>query len=392
MPGATMGAQVETSLSPFPPYLEDLRALCHPEQTSTVLLDEVLRSTAYREVTAILQWLSSAFAPATKRAYEKEVHRFYCWALFVARKPLSAMTRTDLESYEAFLGDPPSSWCAIRNRRRINGAWRPFEGALSEASRTFAFGVLENLFSFLVDAKKAVQNPVRELRRVRKALTSGRKRPSPSLPQISFDLLVRELKAECLRATAGSRQRLDAERMLFVILFMASTGIRAEELVCVRHSDLCGHPATSSRDESWSLSVRGATERVEIIALNRTAVYAVWRYLTARRIPFPPARSNAPLLSRLGSDEQFLPLTRDSVYVIVKKALSLVADNIELEHPEDAARFRKATPHWLRVTYCRMAADAGHSLPTIQRQMRHQSIATTANNVQTESRWRLPRD
>ncbi|MWL89696.1 tyrosine-type recombinase/integrase [Cupriavidus sp. SW-Y-13] len=391
-PGAIMGAQAEPSICPFPPYLEDLRALCHPDPSSPALHEETLRSTAYTEVTTILRWLSSAFAPATKRAYEKEVHRFCCWALFVARKPLRAMTRGDLEAYETFLLDPPGSWCAIRNRRRNDGAWRPFEGALSEKSRTFAFGVLENLFSFLVDAKIVVQNPVRELRRLRKAITSGRKKPSASLPWKSFDLLVEQLKAECLRVRAGSRQHLEAERMLFVILFMASTGIRAEELVCVRLSDLCCLPPTSYRDESWSLFIGSAKERLESISLNRTAVYAIWRYLTARGIPFPPACSSVPLLSRLGSNQQSIPLTRDAVYYLFKKALSRVADNIEREYPEDASRFRKATPHWLRVTYCRNAADTGHSLPTIQRQVRHRSIVTTADNVQIQNVWRLLRD
>ncbi len=354
-----MAAQAdEMTISPFPSSLRDLRTLCQPEHPCDPA-DRTLRDGAYQELGTVLQWLSGFTTSATERAYEKEAHRFYCWVLFVDRKLLAEITQSDLDSYEAFLRDPPDHWCGMRNRRRAAGDWRPFEGALSDSSCSFAFRVLESLFSFLVDFRHIQYNLFRERRLLRKKSATGPQKPSRSLSFLSFDRLIRELEPECAKFPVGHPAHEEAERMLFVILFMGNTGVRGEELARIRLSDLFYYKAPSLGDEKWSLSLRSARgQRARYIDLNPSAKYAVWRYLAARGVPLPPPPSPVPLVCRLHEERPVVPLGRDSIYGIVKRALNLVADKIEHKYPDEAARYRKASPHWLRVMYFRMNTDA----------------------------------
>lgn len=352
-----MVAQPDPPIIPqLPSSLRDLQTLCQPENPCDPL-DCALLNGAYRELGTVLRWLSSFSTRATERAYEKEVHRFYCWALFVARKLLAEITQSDLDSYE-FLRDPPESWCGMRNRRRAAGDWRPFEGPLSDASCAFAFRVLESLFSFLVDFRHIEHNFFRERRRLRKKSASGTQKPSRALPFLSFRLLTQELKSECAKFSVDHPAHAEAERMLFVIQFIGNTGVRGEELARIRLSDIFCYKSPSLGDETWLVSLRDANGQLaRRIVLNPSAKFAILRYLVARGVPFPPPPSPAPLLSRFRGDQQISPLGRDSVYGIVKIALNLVANNIEDKHPVEAARFRKATPRWLRVTYYRIIAN-----------------------------------
>ena len=363
-----MAAQEDgLSISPFPSSLRDLRTLCQPGHPCDPV-DRALHDGAYQELGTVLQWLSGFATHATERAYEKEVHRFYCWALFIDRKLLAEITPSDLDFYDAFLRDPPDSWCGMRNRRRTAGDWRPFEGALSDASCSFAFRVLESLFSFLVDFRHIQYNLFRERRIRRKKSAMGSTKPSRSLPLLSFVRLLRELELECEKFPVGHPAHDEAERMLFVIRFMGNTGIRGEELACIRLSDLFCYKSPSSGDETWSLSLRNASgQQARKIVLNPSAKYAIYRYLAARGIHIPPPPSATPLVSRLHGDEQAVPLGRDSIYGIVKNAVNIVADRIEHKNPDEAARFRKATPHWLRVTYRRMNVDSRQNVYAIPR-------------------------
>lgn len=355
----TIRAELCVSL---PTTLREFQALCE-KGCPGHFFDAAFCSGAYRELDLLLQWLSSFSENATKRAYEKEVHRFYCWTFFVCRKLVAEIGASDLDSYENFVRNPPKSWCGTRNRRRAAGLWRPFEGALSETSCRFAFRVLDSLFAFLADFSKIQRNPFRVWFRVRKSSSMERRKPSPSLSFSSFSLLIKILNAECERFSRDQPERAATERMLFVIDFMGNTGVRGEELACIRLSDLFVYRSPVSSDDKWLFSLTNICgEKYRRIVLNASAKLAVLRYLLARGLPFPPPPSAAPLVSRLCNAEPLIPLGKDSIYGIVKDGLDLVASKIEQEHPDEADQFRKASPHWLRVTFHRMEEMFGSKL------------------------------
>ena len=69
---------------------------------------------------------------------------------------------------------------------------------------------------------------------------------------------------------------------------------------------------------------------------------------------------------------------------IVRKALSIGADILLGDHPDEARILRSATPHWFRHTFTTIMSQLGTPLPLIQHQLRHESIATTAIYTHSE--------
>lgn len=105
-------------------------------------------------------------SPQTQRAYRKEAERILLWTLIERRKPLSSLTRDDLQLYQAFLSDPkPASlWCGERESRQ-NPDWKPFEAPLSPSSLAHAITVINALFSYLVEAGYLAGNPLGLMRK-----------------------------------------------------------------------------------------------------------------------------------------------------------------------------------------------------------------------------------
>src|SRR3546814_7750975 len=69
----------------------------------------------------------------TFRSYRKEATRLLLWATQVRGKPVSSLTREDVIAYEAFLAQPPATWCDDGLARRGEHR-RLFVGPLAERS------------------------------------------------------------------------------------------------------------------------------------------------------------------------------------------------------------------------------------------------------------------
>src|SRR3546814_4007843 len=76
-------------------------------------------------------------------------------------------TREDVIAYEAFLAQPPATWCDDGLARRGEHR-RLFVGPLAERSRRQALGILAGLFNYLVRAGYLAGSPFVLQRRDRK--------------------------------------------------------------------------------------------------------------------------------------------------------------------------------------------------------------------------------
>uniref|UniRef100_UPI003C6E7B29 hypothetical protein n=1 Tax=Pseudomonas oryzihabitans TaxID=47885 RepID=UPI003C6E7B29 len=74
----------------------------------------------------------------TKRAYTKELERFYNWCLLERNKALSDLSSVDIELWRRFLSNVPENWRCKASTNRDEPTWRPFFGQLSESSKAYA--------------------------------------------------------------------------------------------------------------------------------------------------------------------------------------------------------------------------------------------------------------
>lgn len=106
---------------------------------------------------AVLAWLARYVdSPATLASYRKESERFLLWCVLQHQVALSDLTHEDLLVYQRFLSNPEPAhrWIMAPGQKpaRSSPAWRPFAGPLSPSSVRQALSIINNLFSWLVEA------------------------------------------------------------------------------------------------------------------------------------------------------------------------------------------------------------------------------------------------
>ena len=303
---------------------------------------------------AISVWLSEfPIGSATRRCYEKEVQRLYAWALAFAEKPVSSLTREDMDTYQVFMSAPPEHWCGARRTRRGTEAWRPFEGPVSPQSQAHALKVIGALFTYLLDVGYLASNPLATIRSKRKRVPA-QARFSKSLPRRTFERLATALESECMRLNGSQQAHAEIERMLMVVRVLANTGLGGGELAKALIGDL--HPVhnLATGADSWFLAVRRADGRNERVVFNSAAIDALHRYLRVNRVDPSNADPRIPLVLKLNSYAVAIapppPNSDQTIYSIVCKAFKTGADVLEANYPQDAHILRCAAPHWLRYT------------------------------------------
>ena len=102
---------------------------------------------AKNDLEAVHCWLNEyKNRETTYRSYQKEAERLLLWCVNQRQKPLSSLTREDLEVYFEFLSDPKPRhlWCAERGKRenrRGQLGWRPFIGPLNVSAKKNAISI-----------------------------------------------------------------------------------------------------------------------------------------------------------------------------------------------------------------------------------------------------------
>jgi integrase len=160
-----------------------------------------------------------------------------------------------------------------------------------------------------------------------------------------------------------------AQRMLFIVQFVSSVGLRSAELLAVKLSDI------QHEEEGWVMQVHGKGSKNRIVAIPPSALQALNTYLQARGLgDITCADPAAPVLASLHDPLQGVGY--QALYEHVKSWLSKAIDVAELPASE-RHRMSQASTHWLRHTFGTRAIAKDVPLDVIQAQMGHASIQTT---------------
>lgn len=185
---------------------------------------------ARNDYEAVQAWLSLHESGATLRAYRKEAERLILWAIFERGRALSSLTVEDAVAYRAFLRRPtPAGRWVGPGRPRTSPDWKPFAGALSSRSVSYALAVLGALFRWLMEQGYLLANPF-----------SGVKvRGASKVAVMDTNHVFSEGEWAIVRTIADGLEwsygwdTPAAQRLRFILDFAYATGLRASELVGV---------------------------------------------------------------------------------------------------------------------------------------------------------------
>lgn len=331
---------------------------------------------ARNDYEAVQAWLSLHESAATYRAYRKEAERLMLWAIFDRAKPLSSLTTEDAIAYRAFLRRPAprERWVGPATDRR-SPQWRPFQGPLAPRSAAYALSVLGALFRWLVEQRYVLANPFAGV----KVKASARQAPVDTSRAFSADewALVRSL-ADTLSPAQGWTEQA-VRRLVFVLDFTYSTGLRASELVAAT----LGSIQIDEGAGRW-IEVVGKGNKAGRVAIPPLASLALDQYLASRGVSVMPERWNpeVPLLAGLAGGGEHLSAGR--LWAIIKRFFVSAAAVLEPSHPRTAQKLRAASTHWMRHTHATHALAGGAALTTVRDNLRHASVSTTSTYLHTD--------
>jgi len=321
---------------------------------------------------AIQCWLAEfEDSPQTHRNYRKEVERLLLWSVKQRHRPISGLLREDFQAYQAFLVDPQPSayWCGPR-ATRYTPNWRPFRGALGEASQRQSLIVINALLSYLVDAGYLRGNPLSLIRRRNKTL---KPQTGEAIAQERF--LDQEtwghLKAYIAALPQETRREIEHfERVRFLFHFLY--------LLAPRVSEVANHSMNSFREfrGKWWWFVEGKGGKRAKVPVNDEMLDALMRYRRFLGLDDLPAEDDtSPVFRSIKGDKG---VSDNMIYRLVKETVNAAGENIEVESPINSRKLRKASCHWFRHTAVTHGDDAGIGMKYLSLSARHEKIETTA--------------
>ncbi len=352
-------------------------------------------------------WLSTL--SHTQRAYRKEAERFLLWAILERGKPLSSMTTEDCTAYRDFLANPPLDWCGPRGRERWSPLWRPFEGPLSVSARRHATTILKNLYSFLTAQNYLMGNPwsgVAMPRALGRRLDTSR-----SFSEAQWMFILRQFEEWDAARPEGVEQPEAELRLLFILNFLYTTGLRLSEAVHARVSDLrwVEYPPGQGQHkptEGWELTVEGKGGKLREVIVPTAIVELLKLYLAKRGLgsdlnsagaqaaylfgPLQqPSEAARRLLGECTNPDPTAGLAESTLYSLLKHFFKHCAGKLIVTDAKEAERFSRASTHWLRHAHASHGIAKGVPLEVMQANLGHASLATTTVYVTTEKARRM---
>lgn len=340
---------------------------------------------------AIHSWIATkSNSPNTARAYRKEAERLLLWAVIERHKALSDMDVDDCTSYRNWLSmigrTAPNEWpfkiaqdkwIGKRNTPRFSDNWRPFDGPLQTASIKHALAIVSSFFEWLVRTQYLAFNPWDVVNK--KPETSDEVPEDLELTRV-FSSAQWDFLNEHLQAQPASPHK---DRLIFVLAFAYSTGLRVSELVDATTGRIYTMSVRNSLSVRWMLKVRGKGGKWRAVPLPDGVVGAIREYLSKRGLnpdPFENA-PDTPLIANLNGTDS---VTTSSLYKTLRTLFQSAAHALHSAgHGQAAKDFERASVHWLRHTRGSHLGNAGVAPNLIQKLLGHASLATTS--IYTES-------
>lgn len=321
---------------------------------------------------AMRAWISARVGSVhTAKQYEREAERFMLWCLKERGKALSDANAQDCRAYMDFLGAVPADWISRVKAGRFEAGWAPFKGQLSLASQGLAIAALHSLFSWLVAARYLASNPWVLVNR-KLGDDPGRNEEGPTS------------RAFTPAAWAALHAALDqvepgpsAARLRWLCLFVEGTGLRANELLSARCSDL------RETAEGWLLRVHGKGRRNRTIPVPGSALEATRVYFALRGFALTTAPADAPLMASLLD-----PLKSVSYSALHETFTRFVRRSLGALTPEERITAQRASAHWLRHTHATRAAERLVPADVLQENLGQSDPRTTARYYRAQLKRR----
>ena len=312
---------------------------------------------------AVEAWIQArAGALPTATVYLREAHRLMLWLQYERwGKTLGQMQIEDCRDYMAFLQKIPAKWISRVRAAPGEPGWAPFRGPLSHKSQRQSIVIIASLFTWLQSAQYLTQNPWPLINQKTGDDRAEQMMDTKALSEAAY----KEVIAYVLnQAPSPSRSRI-----VFILRFVESVGLRSAELLGAKLGDLRMEP------EGWMMQVHGKGSKNRIAAIPGQAFEALQDYLESRHLGgIETAPPNAPLLA--SALDPMEPVGYQALYEHVKGWISKAVAASSLPSNE-RSRLAGATTHWLRHTFGTRAVAREVPLDVIQAQMGHASIQTT---------------
>ncbi len=348
LPGGTTGLISGTS------------ALLHPapaDGTESRLLN------ARNDQEAVEAWIHArAGALPTATVYRREAHRLMLWLQYERwGKTLAQMQIEDCRDYMAFLQNIPAKWISRTRAAPGQPGWAPFRGPLSHKSQRQTVVIIASLFTWLQSAQYLLQNPWPLINQKTGDDRAEQVMDTKALSEAAYQEVIAYVLSQ---PPSPSRSRI-----LFILRFVESVGLRSAELIHGKLGDLRLEP------EGWMMQVHGKGSKNRIAAIPGQAFEALQDYLEARHLGgIETAPPTAPLLA--SALDPMEPVGYQALYEHVKGWIAKAVAASALPSNE-RSRLAGATTHWLRHTFGTRAVAREVPLDVIQVQMGHASIQTT---------------
>lgn len=335
-----------------------------------------LRINADSDAGAVAQWLNEyTDSPQTWRAYQREAERLLLW-LSWQRLKLDDVDREVLQAFEAFLANPqPVTLWVGPSKPRQHPEWRPLRGPLSASSRRQSLVILQNMFSWLVEAGWLTHNPFRLMRDKSRRLRNQAPRIERYLEKQLWNWLWEWLQREAVNAP---RPQFEQARRRFIFAFAYMLAPRISEMSSAKMADVY------QREGRWWWEVTGKGAKLAQVPVPDDFMYhlAQWRKVLGLT-PHPLFQEDTPLLRSLNGERS---ISDNQLYRLIRATFQQAALDLEQEGGGAAQveALRLATPHWLRHTAITHQAQAGISLRYIAESARHARLETTSRYLHTE--------
>lgn len=347
---------------------------------------------ASTDLEALQSWLNRyETKPKTLKVYRWAAETYCLYCVLIKKKAMSSMVEQDIQDYRKFLMQPPHDWVAPPYPvSRDSVQWRPFKKSrLSASSVRQALVCIKAMYRAWCDAGYTTANPAA-------GGTAGIKlEPAAINTERSFTEEQWGIINRHLQALPPS----PATRRLALVLALGSIGLRREEMVRCKKSDLVC-VKVDDQDE-WVLRVRGKGDKErEVPCPDDLQALVEAHHRDRQRIHpphlYPPAADEGelPLLFPIkpppptwvvGPDghrvltprphDPLAPIDATGLYQALKRFFRSVAGTCPVP---DRATFERASTHWMRHYFGRRAAALNVEPTAIMEMMGHGSLNTTA--------------
>lgn len=199
----------------------------------------------------------------------------------------------------------------------------------------------------------------------------GAKRMKQNKQYSNTRCLTKEEVQQVVRITMQG-ETLEALRNRIVVLLLATTGMRREEIVKIRIGDI------RMSHGYHIIEITGKGEKERLIKVNDTIKTFIDKYIEMRGLSYKSEHAHYYLLTKHTRNASYFggeneSLTPQSIYNIIKK----VADKAGI-HAEDVS------PHSFRHTFVTEALSLGVKLEDVADMAGHSSLATTRRYDHTQ--------